>query len=462
MNIEELKGIATMALEMGEKQNPDEIEVYLGHQTQTNVNIQNGRISGSEHSVDVGLGIRIAFPGKKVGTAFTTNLAKDAIKKTILNVSRTAKKSAVDEEWLGLPTKSGTPPKEKYYFSHLHDIPIEEIAKVAADLIKGCTVEGIKDPIIPILGNSLLAFSNVVTMNSHGIEAVDQASFFVVLIAALAIKEGKPGPYNFDYFVSRDKVLDDPIGFANEIAKEAYNLANAKKVKLPEKVPVVFHPYGLSSLAQFIFLPSIRADVKQQGNSILADRLGEQIVPGDFDMYDDGTLPGCISSSLYDAEGIAKHRTPIFEKGIFRSFIYDHTTAQKDALESTGNAQRSDETGVNPGEYANVPKVSTSNWVVKPGTVDLENLISDIKLGVLVKNVQGAHQGSPESGEYTGVINPGWVIRNGEISEPVVGLGLGGQILELFNNFEGATSSTKTLISAHLPHVRFSQMRIVS
>ncbi|MFX0066693.1 MAG: metallopeptidase TldD-related protein, partial [Candidatus Hermodarchaeota archaeon] len=71
-------------------------------------------------------------------------------------------------------------------------------------------------------------------------------------------------------------------------------------------------------------------------------------------------------------------------------------------------------------------------------------------------------QGSPESGEYTGVINPGWIIRNGEKAEPVVGLGVAGNILELFNAFEGATVSVKSTGDAYLPHVRFSQMRIIS
>ncbi|MFX0063455.1 MAG: TldD/PmbA family protein, partial [Candidatus Hermodarchaeota archaeon] len=425
MNIEELKTVATMAMELGEKQKADELEVYVNYEKETIINIENGRISGTEQLIDVGLGIRIVF-GKKIGTGFTTDFSKDAIKKTVIDVCKTAKNSADDENWMGLPPKSGTATKEQLFFPSLLEVPTEEVAEIASDLLKGCQIEGVSDPIIPVVGVSLLAFGSSVIINTHGLEAVDQASFFVSYLDVLALKEGKPGPDEFDVFISRKKVLDSPADFASDIAKRAYALADAKKVKLPKSVPVVFHPFGLSSIAEFIFLPSIRADIKQQGNSILIDRLGEQLVPADFEMYDDGTLPNCTNSSYYDAEGIAKQKTPLFEKGIFKNFVYDYTTAQKDETESTGNAQRTDETYVNPGSYANSPKVRTSNWVIKPGKEDFDSLISDIKLGLLIGRVQGAHQGSPESGEYTGVINPGWIIRYGEKAEPVVGLGVAG------------------------------------
>lgn len=461
MNIEELKTVATAAIELGEKQNADELEVYVSYGKETNINIENGRISGTEQLIDVGLGIRIAF-GKKIGTGFTTNLSNEAIKKTVLNVCKTAKKSSDDENWMGLPTKSGTATKEQLFFPSLIEVPTEEVAEIASDILKGCQLEGISDSIIPVFGVSLLAFGSSVIMNTHGLEAVDQASFFVAYLYALALKEGKPGPEEFDVYISRKKVLDSPADFASEIAKRAYALADAKKVKLPKSVPVVFHPFGLSAIAESVFLPSIRADIKQQGNSILMDRLGEELVPRDFEMYDDGTLASCTNSSHYDAEGIARQKTPLFEQGIFKNFVYDYTTAQKDETESTGNARRTDETGVNPGSYANSPKVQTSNFVVKPGREDFDSLISDIKLGLFIGRIQGAHQGSSESGEYTGVVNPGWIIRNGEKAEPVVGLGLAGNILELFNTFEGATASVKSNWDAYLPHVRFSQMRIVS
>ncbi|MHA1541526.1 MAG: metallopeptidase TldD-related protein, partial [Candidatus Hodarchaeales archaeon] len=83
-------------------------------------------------------------------------------------------------------------------------------------------------------------------------------------------------------------------------------------------------------------------------------------------------------------------------------------------------------------------------------------------LGVLINSVQGAHQGSPESGDFTGVINPGYVIRDGNIAEPIVGLGIAGNILDLFSKFEAASKTPIPFLNSSVPHIRFKEMRIIS
>ncbi len=461
MNIEELKRVATMAMELGEKQNPDEIGLFVGFDKSTNINIENGRISGAEQTVDIGLGCQIAY-GRRVAQGFTTNLSREGIEKTITDTAKTAQKSDEDEDWMGMVSDSGTPSTSQFFHPSLLNTEIDELAEISTGLLNGCKVEGIKDPIIPVFGNTILGVSKSVVMNTHGIETTNETSYFFIVLASLAIKEGTPGPMSFDFWFSRKDLHSDPNSFAADVAQEAWDLTRAKKVKLPDTMPVVFHPFALGAIAESIFFPALLADRKQQGNSYLADRIGEELVPKEFGMWDDGTLPKCTKSSYFDIEGIAKRKTPIFENGVFTNFLYDHTTAQKDRTVSTGNAQRSDTTGVNPGSYANPVSVGTNNWVIEPGKGDLDSLISDIKTGLLVKGVQGAHQGSPESGDYTGVVNPGYIIRNGELTEPVVGLGLAGKILELFSNFDGATSTARSIGDGYLPHVRFGNVRVVS
>ncbi|MFX0206228.1 MAG: TldD/PmbA family protein [Candidatus Hodarchaeota archaeon] len=461
MDIEELKRIATVAMELGEKQNPDEIGLFIEFNKNTNVNIENGRISGAEQAVDTGLGCQITF-GTKVAQGFTTDLSRGGIEKTIIDTAKTAQKSEEDKDWMGLVSDSGTPSTNQFFHPSLLNTEINELAEISTALLNGSKLEGIKDPIIPVFGITSLGVSKSVVMNTHGVETTNETSYFYIVLASLAIKEGSPGPTSFDFWFSRKALHPDPSGFATDIAKEAWDLTRTKKVKLPETMSVIFHPFALNSISENIFFPALLADRKQQGNSYLADRIGEELVPKDFDMWDDGTLPECTKSGYFDIEGIAKRKTPIFQEGVFTNFLYDHTTAQKDRTLSTGNAQRNDTTGVNPGSYANPVSVGTNNWVIKPGTEDLDSLIADIKTGILIKGVQGAHQGSPESGDYTGVVNPGYIIQDGSIAEPVVGFGLAGKMLELFSNFEGATSTARSVGDAFLPHVRFGNVRVVS
>ena len=461
MNLDEIKSLATYAFEQASKFNPSDLEIYLEYDKSVEINIENGSISGSKRNEDTGLGIRAAF-GNNVGMGFTTDVSEEEVKKTVEKVVKTAKKSQKNEEWMGLPTKSGKASPQDLYHKTLLDTTVDDLAAVTTSLLESCKIEGVQDPIIPIFGGVGTGIGRAAIINSNGIDISEQTTYAFAYMGALAIRDGKSGPDIFDFELSRRELMQNPDGFAQKLAKLAYDLAAPKKTELPEKIPVILHPFALNSIVSNIFLPAIRADIKQQGNSFLADRLGEELVPKELGIYDDGTIPQCGGSSYYDAEGIAKRRTPIFENGVFSNFLYDHYTAQKDDSESTGNAKRTDMTGVNPGSYASAPRVGHTNWVITEGKYQLDSLMSDIELGLFIRDVQGAHQGSYESGDYTGVANPAWVIRNGELTEPVAGIGLGGNILELFGKFEGATSVARSVGSAWLPHVRFSEMRVVS
>ncbi|MFX0205634.1 MAG: TldD/PmbA family protein [Candidatus Hodarchaeota archaeon] len=467
MELDDLKYLASFAMDIGEKQQPDEFEVYLQYSDVAKMQIENGRLGQLSQTIDNGMGFRIAH-GKQTGMGFTSKLEKEAIIQTIQNATLTAQKSKENEEWVGLPKKSGQPTSKAFSNQELLATPLEDLIEISSDILTSCKVNGVRDPIIPVFGGVRLVESKTIIMNSHGIDVNDEVSSFLCYLGAISVKEGKPGPLHLDYWISREAILEDANSFSADIAKEAYKLAGAKKITVPKSLPVVLDPIALSLIGSYVFLPSVRADKKQQGNSFLADRLGEEFLPKDLEMYDDGTRPENLNSSNFDAEGIAKQKTIIFNDGIFQNFLYDSTSAAKDNTQSTGNAQRVDSSGVNPGAYANLPSVGVNNWVVKPGTTELDSLIEDIKYGILINNIQGAHQGAPETGDYTGVINPGYIIENGDLTDPVLGLGIAGNILDLFSNFEGATRTVKPDIGlltnndSLLPYVRFKEMRIVS
>lgn len=464
MNIKDAKQLTESIMDKihSKSSKPDEFEVLLTFDRERLINVENGAISSTDQSSAFGIGIRAAF-GKKVGMSFTTQIDDISINKTIDDVLKTAERSKPDEKWVGLPQKQGNKHSNSLYYSSLLDVEIDEIATIMNTMLANSKVPGVTDPIIPVYGGSILIDGGSVLMNSHGISAPDEYSFYVAYLGMIALVGGKPGPMDLDFFVSRNKLIPNPEELAQKIAKEAYRLSSAKKVELPDKLPVVFHPSALSSITSNIFLPSIRGDIKQQGNSILADRLGEELFPSEFNLFDDGTTSECTASGYFDAEGICTQKTPIFEKGVFKNFVYDHTTAVKDETNSTGNASRSDSTGVNPGAYANSPSVKLTNYVLSPGTADsLEALISDIDKGVYITSIQGAHQGTPETGEFTGVINPGYIIEKGELTQPIVGAGISGNFLDLFKWYEGATAERKALFSSLLPWTRFKEIRIIT
>ena len=223
MDLEEVKRIASNAMDLGLKYQPNELEIYIEEFSATSLNIQNGRLASTESNADFGLGCRIAF-GKQVGIGFTNHISEKAIQVTIEDVAKTAKKVPADPEWQGLPRSSGQITENNFYFPKLLDTSIEDLAEITKDILSSCVVSGYKEPIIPVIGSTVLANGSSILLNSHGIEAFSRSTIFYTYMGVLAVSNGKPGPMHLDIFLSREKLIADAAQFASKIASEAVTL----------------------------------------------------------------------------------------------------------------------------------------------------------------------------------------------------------------------------------------------
>ena len=82
-----------------------------------------------------------------------------------------------------------------------------------------------------------------------------------------------------------------------------------------------------------------------------------------------------LGSSPFDGEGVPTRRTPVFERGMLRTFLYDTYYARKLGAQTTGNSTGG---GIGP-----------NNFYLEPGTQSLDELIADTPRGVLVLDTIG-------------------------------------------------------------------------
>ena len=71
---------------------------------------------------------------------------------------------------------------------------------------------------------------------------------------------------------------------------------------------VIFDYHAATGLLS-TFLSGFSADSVQRGRSLLADKLGQNIVSENLSIYDDGTYDGGLNSGVCDGEGTASKRT---------------------------------------------------------------------------------------------------------------------------------------------------------
>lgn len=219
----------------------------------------------------------------------------------------------------------------------------------------------------------------------------------------------------------RSLVALAPTLCAKKAVKRTTDIFGGKPIPTG-RYTLLFDPETTSSLIDEIAELFCASDV-HRGHSMLAGRLGTSVASASFSLVDDGTLPGRMGSSPFDAEGVPTRRTVLVDKGVARSYLYNLQYAQKDGVASTGNASRG---------MSSLPDVGTSNLILEAGISSPEALIQSVESGFWVTELMGLHTLDPVSGDFS-LGAKGIAIKKGALAEPVGGVTIAGNLLELLN-----------------------------
>ncbi len=152
-------------------------------------------------------------------------------------------------------------------------------------------------------------------------------------------------------------------------------------------------------------------EAAQAGESFITkEMLGHQIGSDVVTVVDDPTIEHSYGYYHYDNEGVKARRKFLINKGIITEFLHNRETAACMGIKSNGSARASD--------YAKEPIVRMSNTFLLPGEQSEEELIEDIKLGVLMKNFQEWNIDDQRLNQkYVGCES--YLIKKGKIVKPV-------------------------------------------
>jgi len=82
-------------------------------------------------------------------------------------------------------------------------------------------------------------------------------------------------------------------------------------------------------------LGSASAFSVEAGLSFFKDKIGEKVAPENFTMIDTGKG---LYSRRFDDEGVATGENKIIEKGVYKTYLHNTSTAVKFKTKTTGNA----------------------------------------------------------------------------------------------------------------------------
>ncbi len=426
----ELFELGTEVLKKAEELNVTEAEVFISSMKGLSLNIRRNEIKESQYSSDTGIGIRVSI-NKKLGFAYTNDLRKEKLFETLEKAISLAKANKIDENWSGLPSVES---KKYPSLKGLYDKTLASSGPdVFLDLAKRLMSSAISydKRVIFAFGGVDIGIEQRLILNTNGVNAKEEATYGVALAGVIARNDSQVTPLVFDYDVSRKLDLN-PEQLGELVAERAIKSLNPKRIS-SGKYDIIFTQEALSQILRYTLVEAIKADNIQSNRSPLRGKLNQKMLNEAVSIIDDGLYPNALGTENFDDEGIPSQKTTIFKEGVFMSPIYNHYTAKKDNRESTGNAKRRGSSIGASISYSLTPTIHTKNLMIIPGKATPDELISEVKDGIIVWGVQGAHSSNPSTGEFSVAAVPAWKIEKGEIIYPVSGILISGNIYTLLS-----------------------------
>ena len=172
---------------------------------------------------------------------------------------------------------------------------------------------------------------------------------------------------------------------------------------------------------------SLEASSVAYGRSQFADKLGQKIANEKVTAIDDGTIPHAWGSINIDDEGTPSQRNVLIEKGVLKSYMIDGFNARRMGMPSTGSSRRQ--------SFSYVPTSRMTNTFIAPGEDRNEDIIASMEYGLYAKEMGGGSV-NPVTGEFNFSVSEGYMVRNGQICEPVRGASLVGKGTEILHNID--------------------------
>jgi PmbA protein len=289
-----------------------------------------------------------------------------------------------------------------------------------------------------------------VIMNSLGISGTF-SSTSISIESYPTVKTETEQTSCFEYDISRRLRDINPEEIGGKSGRVAVQNLGGKTIKGGD-LPLIIDPYAAGYLLGRGFGGAINAEEVQHGRSYIMDALGAEIAAKELHIIDNGLLSGGVGSRVFDAEGVSSQVTEIISSGVLKSLLHDSYTANKDGVDNTGNASRP--------SYSGIPTISPSNFIVTPGKGTQEDLISEMKKGVLCRTTYD--RPNMTTGDLSAMIMEGYFVEDGEIKHPLKNTLIGINMRELLRRVQRVGTDTKVTLYMQSPSLLISEAKITS
>lgn len=418
----DLKQFNEKVFEKAAQEGFKEYEIYFSKSNALSLEIYEKEVD--KYSVNGSMGV--SFRGiynDKMGYSYTEILDADSVEMLVLK----AKENALCIENEDLEVIFGE--KQDYailksYNEELEKIGTDKKIKFALDLEKDSFESNKKVVNIGdcVLEESIIEYG---IMNSKGLDLYHKTNFIIGLVVPVIDENGTK--YNGISFKISNNFSDfNAKAMAEEAVNDALSRIGGKSIKSGNYKVIIDN--RTMALLLGTFSGAFSSDNAQKGLSLLKDKEGQFIASSKVTIIDDPHMNSGVYSTPFDAEGVATFKKNIVEEGKLNTLLYNLKTALKEGRKSTGNAFKA--------SYSSPVMISPTNFYIQAGEKALEELLKEVKEGLIITELAGTHAGANAvTGDFS-LAAKGFLIKDGKKAEPVEQITIAGNFFKLLQDIE--------------------------
>ncbi|MCR9091373.1 MAG: metalloprotease PmbA [Proteobacteria bacterium] len=377
------------------------------------VTVRNHEVESLQFQRDRDLALTV-YCGQRMGSATTADWSDDGLRAAAEAAVAIARASGEDR-CNGLPDAAdmatAMPDLDLFH-------PWMADADSAVELARACEQAGLDADtrIVQSEGATLDTGGGVTVLgNTHGFLGISAGTRHSLSCAVIA-RSGDDMQRDYWYTAGRvpaGLLAADVVG--RRAGERAAARLGASKIST-RQCPVLFPPELARGLWGSL-LGAISGGALYRRASFLLDRAGTRIAAPMVHLEQQPFIRQAIASAAFDEEGVATQERVLVDEGVLQGYLLSTDSARRLGLRSTGNAG------------------GIFNLVARPTTEhDLHGLAREMGEGLLVTELMG--QGvNTVTGDYSRGA-AGYLVRGGEICEPVDEITVAGNMLDMLEQVQ--------------------------
>lgn len=399
----------------------EDCEIFYTDMDSFRVNIYKGEIEKYQNKSSSGFGFRGIYNGK-MGYYYSELVDDSVIDSVIKNAKENSEILTSDQQEI-IFEGSEAYPDVILYDESIANLTVEDKIEMARLMEK--TAYDYNDKITAV-STAMISTGEgeVYIANTKGLELSSKSNYIMGYTEVIAKQDGSIKEKGELYIGTLSKF--DTVETAKKACKKAVSALCGSSVKSGKYKAVIYNDAFADILGCFV--GNFYAENAQKGFSLLKNKTGEKIADSIVTIVDDPLLKNGVMTTAFDSEGVAAYRKNVVENGVLKTLLYNLKSANADGVNSTGNGFKS--------SFKSQVKTSHTNFYILKGSNTFDELVSEVKDGILITEVTGLHAGANAiSGDFS-LAAEGFVIKNGKIDRPVEQITAAGNLYNILKSIE--------------------------